>query len=811
MQELLPWIDFVTPSLILQKDGSLLAGFEVKGLDLDAATDEASKYLTEQVEHAYRSFDGRITVWWAVDRVRYPRFPTASEFDNPVAAEVDRLHAAPFESGYYFVNRNYLFVLFTQDTGVDNFFERFNYYLHHESMPMMKAYLEAAKDALSGKRMFNVEKSQIGAMCMQAEEAIGSFEAACPDLVLRRLEMDEFSGALFRMVNPGAIDTPRKPFDHPLDGWLGAGSMRVGFELLEFQGSQERRFVAVFGLKDWPPSTYPHLFQTLASLNAEVVISQVFKFLNDGGRRALEQTRRYYVLTQVGMLKAAIAKLTGAEARAEAGHEDLIAEVDAALARLNTEGLRYGYHTINIVVRGRTRDEVEAAASDIARELNGRQFVPVRERLNLLSAWQATLPGCWNAITRYSTNSVENLADCSPLYTIPLGDTKNEHLSTVLQRPMPALTTFVSRYGTPVAVNAQTGQNGHLMTIGPTRTGKTTLMNFLLSQAQKYEPNTIVFDRDRSCRITSILHGGSHVDLGTEGSVRFNPFSVLIDDKPDDVLWLRQWLSRLISGDGYKVTDEDRREIDDVLGMLRRANPEEANMSRFHGLLQSPVLRNKFFEWVQGQPLGHVFDHTEDEFNLSRWTCFETKEFLKYEALTGPFLDYAFHQIYRRLDGTPTIIYLEEAWALLANPLFLVMLNDWLRTFAKKNARIWMATQSVSEIKSSPVFTALVESCPNKLFLANPGLRDSETMRNVYSEVFALPDNLIQQIGTLTPRVEYLMTGPDSHRVFQARFAPEILGYLRSESHVQKIFDKHRDSGEPDWVERYLRESMRSF
>ena len=39
---------------------------------------------------------------------------------------------------------------------------------------------------------------------------------------------------------------------------------------------------------------------------------------------------------------------------------------------------------------------------------------------------------------------------------------------------------------------------------------------------------------------------------------------------------------------------------------------------------------------------------------------------------------YLFHRINGALDGTPTMIVLDEAWALIDNPIFGPKIKDWL-------------------------------------------------------------------------------------------------------------------------------------
>ena len=48
------------------------------------------------------------------------------------------------------------------------------------------------------------------------------------------------------------------------------------------------------------------------------------------------------------------------------------------------------------------------------------------------------------------------------------------------------------------------------------------------------------------------------------------------------------------------------------------------------------------------------------------------------------------------------MIVLEEAWALLKNPIFAAKIEDWLKTFRKLNAIVVFSTQSVEDAVRSP-------------------------------------------------------------------------------------------------------------
>jgi hypothetical protein len=58
-------------------------------------------------------------------------------------------------------------------------------------------------------------------------------------------------------------------------------------------------------------------------------------------------------------------------------------------------------------------------------------------------------------------------------------------------------------------------------------------------------------------------------------------------------------------------------------------------------------------------------------------------------------LSYLFHRIEDRLDGSPTLLIIDEGWLALDDEGFAGQLREWLKTLRKKNASVVFATQSL--------------------------------------------------------------------------------------------------------------------
>jgi type IV secretion system protein VirB4 len=112
---------------------------------------------------------------------------------------------------------------------------------------------------------------------------------------------------------------------------------------------------------------------------------------------------------------------------------------------------------------------------------------------------------------------------------------------------------------------------------------------------------------------------------------------------------------------------------------------------------------------------------------------------MKVDRLGRAFLDHAFTSISRMLTGKPTFIYVEEASFALSNPAFLAGIDEWLKTFRKKNAFVWLTVQSpesVTGVDSEAIRATLTDNIPNILLGANPKL---ESHRTLYRQIFGSP------------------------------------------------------------------------
>lgn len=802
LQALCPWINHITPGIILNKDGSLLAAFQYRGVDPDDLFDSQVDSYTEQMQRVFSRLDSRVTAWWIVDKRRDPSY-TLGEFQNQTAAALDEIYATRFKNGHHFTTSYTLYLLFTGSTGSDKFFDRVARIQSEKGVPVASALMAALKESLSGRQSFARDVGTLRDNIMSFERVIAGFQSAAP-IKLNRLEGDNFTSALGAVLNRASSPVLlKKPDGAMLDAWLPRNYVNVGPDLIKFEGSQRSTFVGVVGIKGWPAATTPMLFETLAAMDLEMTICQIVRFLDPAESSAtINPAIEYYHLTQYGLISHALAKATGAVPEAKPGKESLLYECKEAQERIGADGVTYAYMAMSVFVYGESKGELKRNCDRVVTNLENNQFTADRERINTMPAFAAMLPGQWATQSRYDLVSVENVADACPIYTMDEGRREHAFFSKqVFRKPVPQMAVFGNRYGGRFNFSSHVDQVGHMLIIAPTGGGKSTFVNFCLSQFQRYGDGvrTIVFDRNRSCEVVTRLHGGTHIDLKKAGS-KLNPLAMMRDGTEDGRTWVREYILRRLAEGGFVADTDDRQNLDVALAQLASGDGP-VSMSRL-AVLVSKRLENELAEWLQGRPYG-MFDNEEDDLELSNWTTIEMNSVLSTERVARAFVDLVFRKILTQLDGRPTFIYMEEASFLVNDARFAPMIAEFLRAVRSRNGFLWLTVQSPESVTNAEMSATILDNIFSFLLLYNNKI---ESHRHAYRDNFGLEDHQIDMIAKLQPKRDYLLVQDGRARVMTTEFTPAALAYLRSEKAVLNIFDRHAAANEPGWQQDYLNE-----
>ncbi len=415
--------------------------------------------------------------------------------------------------------------------------------------------------------------------------------------------------------------------------------------------------------------------------------------------------------------------------------ENKTADADAALQELGADLVAYGYITTTFIVWDEDPTIVREKIRAAQRIIDGCGFATIEESANAVEAWLSSLPGHVYANVRQAPVNTLNLAHMMPLSAIWAGPARNEHLDG------PPLLTVRTNGTTPFRLVTHIGDVGHTLIVGPTGAGKSVLLALIALQFRRYvQAQITIFDKVGSARAAVLGMGGDYFDLGSEGSLAFQPLANI--DLVAKRSFAQEWVVGLLIHEGVTVTPEVMDAVWSALSNLAAAPPSERTLTGLATLLQRSELRQALQPYTLEGPYGRLLDADDDRLRLGAVQCFEMEELMHETGAVAPVLTYLFHRLEERFDGRPSLLILDEAWLFLDNPAFAARIREWLKTLRKQNVSVIFATQGLSDIAGSSIAPAIIESCPSRIFLPND--RAIEPQAKAVYEAFGLNDRQIE-------------------------------------------------------------------
>ena len=140
---------------------------------------------------------------------------------------------------------------------------------------------------------------------------------------------------------------------------------------------------------------------------------------------------------------------------------------------------------------------------------------------------------------------------------------------------------------------------------------------------------------------------------------------------------------------------------------------------------------------------------------------------------------------------------------MLTHGLFAEKLEEWLRVLRKANAAVVFVTQSLAEVFRSPRRDLLLESCPTRLFLPNPGARNDQT-GELYQRI-GLSRREIEIIAGAIPKRHYYYASPLGRRLIDLGLGPIALSFVGASGreelqHARALMDSHGRDWPAEWL-----------
>ena len=269
--------------------------------------------------------------------------------------------------------------------------------------------------------------------------------------------------------------------------------------------------------------------------------------------------------------------------------------------------------------------------------------------------------------------------------------------------------------------------------------------------------------------------------------------------------WAADWIANILAREGVTVTPDVKDHLWSALSSLASAPVGERTLTGLSVLLQSQDLKRALQPYCIGGPFGHLLDAEDEQLGTATVQAFETEGLIGTGAAPAV-LAYLFHRIEDRLDGSPTLLIIDEGWLALDDTGFAGQLREWLKTLRKKNASVVFATQSLADIDSSAIAPAIIESCPTRLFLPNERALEPQ-IAEIYRR-FGLNDRQVDILARAAPKRDYYCQSRRGNRLFDLGLGEIALAFAATssksdQSAISRILAEH---GRDGFVSAWLRE-----
>jgi type IV secretion system protein VirB4 len=754
LADFLPWAALVAEGIVLNKDGSFQRTARFRGPDLDSATPAELVGVTARLNNALRRLGSGWAIFVEASRHSAQDYP-ASQFPDPISSLVDAERAAQFEEeGTHFESAYFLTFVFLPPP---------------EEAARAEAFLYEGRVDGGGIDPNQILKGFIG----RTDRVLQLIEGFVPEAAW--LSDGETLTYLHSCISTRRhrVRVPEVPMyldailvDEPLVGGLAP---RLG--------NAHLRSLTVMG---FPSVTYPGILDDLNRLAIPYRWStRAIALDKTDATRVVTRIRRQWFAKRksvAAILKEVMTNESSALLDTDAHNKAL--DADAALQELGSDVIGQAYVTTTVTVWDEDARVADERLRLVEKVIQGRDFTCIAETVNAVEAWLGSLPGHVYANVRQPPVSTLNLAHMMPLSAVGGGPPRTAH------QEGPRLVFGKTEGATPFRLSLHVGDVGHTLVVGPTGAGKSVLLALLALQFRRYPGARIfAFDFGGSIRAAAVAMGGDWHDLGGAlsddaiGPVALQPLAA-IDDAAERA-WAAQWVAAILAREGVTVTPDAKEHLWSALGSLASAPLAERTLTGLSVLLQSGALKQALQPYCVGGPWGRLLDAEAEHLGETNVQAFETEGLIGTGAAPAV-LAYLFHRVEGRLDGSPTLLIVDEGWLALDDPTFGAQLREWLKTLRKKNASVVFATQSLADIETSAIAAAIVESCPTRLFLPNERAIEPQ-ITSIYRR-FGLNDRQIEILARATPKRDYYCQSRRGNRLFELGLGEVALAFTAASS-----------------------------
>ena len=666
-------------------DGSLGAGFALKGFDLSCASAEETNQLAKNLEAIIKVMPAGYTAQLyynfrkenskLIAKHKSLSQSTNAEYQKAVASRAG-FHENKQEQGKYFFPE--IFVFFRSPPS---------------QLPKQKLL---QTDEEHEKTVRGKADSHRVSFFRELRVLRGSLSAAgfVPKTVSRKkwfeLLFDHFNPGRSKAVGRPKLQTSGGPLAPSLSSQLFLTDMHRSIDCFEF----DRRFVGAISLKTMPES------QTVAAMGAKL-LNLPFHCRLVMSIKSLDQAKEQSALGVQRRIAHSMA--SGAENVSDIESEAKLASTQALMEELHNGSEKIVAADLAILIEAESKEELKEKsllALKAIREMDGAEGV--KETYGLKDVYFGSAPGICRG-ERETKMKSSNASHLLPVYASWEGNERPVCLLSNRQSGLFALDPFEKSL-----------PNWNGIVFGGSGSGKSFTVAFLMLQFHAVRPKVIWIDNGQSSRRLVETLGGQFFDLGLDSGYAVNMFDLPEGHKKPSATKLKLILAVLemiLKDPGQKALPKlCRSNLESAITQVyeESSSPRLSDLKKLLAASENRRLREHaqiLESWTGDSPYGQILDRPSNV-NLEKdLVSIEVGSLSASPDLKDVMLLLLtnYIELQARADlTTPYLLIVDEAERLFQTEMARQFVITCYRTWRKYNAGIWSLSQNYKDFFSDP-------------------------------------------------------------------------------------------------------------
>ena len=641
--------------------------------------------------------------------------------------------------------------------------------------------LKSLWSSLSAKSNRNLHLSKLNSAHKELNNLCSAILNNIADYGAKILGIIEWKGILYseqmrffsKILN---LNEERYPLSiNDISADLATHKIAFGDREIQVENSERKSFGAILSLKEYREISIDNL-DNLLQMPIEFIISQSMIF--DVNNQDFQSFRN-----QDNILKISEDK----EFRKSLGIGNFFENIN----NLETD---YCKVQTNVMIVAESIDKLKNDVDEVTDKFSASGISLVREELFLEHCFWAQIPANFNFLKRQKLFNSKTVAGFTALYSFPTGSIDGNHWGG-------AVSVIRTALNTPYFFNFHDKSIGHTIIVGGDDADKSSLLNFFIAQAMRFNPKLFYFDNNKAKILINGLDGDYHnitekISNKNIKSLNINPLENNNRDNQEQKEFLANFFTSLVS---FAKESLSSSEIDIIPAIVE--NIISKKIDNFNDAIElfnsgeSREIYQRMQIWQNGK-LSHIFNSknnnpTEEIVADINWDSqiigFNITETEKSLPIILPLFIYFLNKIEQNLDGGASIIVIDDILTLFENNILANKIDSILKRLVQKNCVVISTINSDKDLEKSIALKEIIKNSANQIYLPN------KNPKKDYKTIFALDDDEIEIIKNMQNSYHHFLLKHNNQSIISSLYflkTPEMIQLLRSDEQAVLVMEE---------------------